>query len=116
MRNEMSPAVCERVAWDSDFFGLRIVRVTGDSLSTDILPRVKAYCEAERIDCVYLLANANDVEASSAAQAGGFQLMDIRVTFERCIDGVGLHETPAVRSFQPADGPALRAIAAVGHR
>jgi dTDP-4-amino-4,6-dideoxy-D-galactose acyltransferase len=112
----MTPAICERLAWDSDFFGLRIARVAGESLPADVVPRVKAYCAAERIDCVYFLADAADAAASAAAQAGGFRFVDVRVTLERSTKGLAKMEARDVRRFRLEDGPALRAIAAVSHR
>jgi dTDP-4-amino-4,6-dideoxy-D-galactose acyltransferase len=111
----MTSATCERLAWDSDFFGLHIARLAAESASADLVTSAKAYCDAKGIDCLYFLANAGDLETLSAVQAGGFQFVDIRITLQRSIEELGAVEVPAIRIFRPDDGPALQAIAAASH-
>lgn len=112
----MKPGVCERLAWDSEFFGLRIARVREASLDMTAVHGVKSYCSAEGIDCLYYLANAEDSTSGAVAQAGGFQFVDIRMTLERSAGDYPIRETPGVRPFQPPDLTTLQAIARTSHR
>jgi len=105
---------CNYLEWDSQFFGLRIARLTERYLTAEGAAAVRHWCEANRIDCLYFLADADDAQTVTLAQANGFQLVDIRVTLG-CKPGRG-EPAPAVRPFQPADAPELRKIARVSHR
>jgi dTDP-4-amino-4,6-dideoxy-D-galactose acyltransferase len=97
---------CERLDWDSEFFGRRIARVRS-------LAGALEWAAAERIDCLYFLADP-DPESIAAAEASGFRLVDIRVTLERPL-GEAPERPTGIRPARPEDIPALRAIAARAH-
>lgn len=108
--------LCQFLPWDSDFFQRRIARVRHESLNERSVEQVLAWCAAERIDLLYLLVNAGDLETVRLAEQRQFRLMDIRLTLK-----IKPPEQPAVRyadirPHQPSDLPALKAIARVSHR
>jgi hypothetical protein len=105
---------CEYLEWDSQFFGLRIARLTERRLTCEGVAAARRWCEANQVDCLYFLADSDDAQTVTVAQANDFQLVDIRVTLERR-PGDG-EPAPAVRPFQPADAARLRTIARVSHR
>ncbi len=107
--------LCTLLPWDSDFFGVRIARVNGDSLMPGDLASVDAWCANEAIDCAYYLSRADDPATLAAAQASGFRLMDVRVTYERPLPGRPVIPGAPVRTARPADLPTLRRIARVSH-
>jgi dTDP-4-amino-4,6-dideoxy-D-galactose acyltransferase len=113
------PDLCSLLDWDSKFFGLNIGRVNVSRLSSEMLPRIREWCALHRIQCLYLLADADDPETSQLAGLHGFQFVDIRMTLERCAH---LKAVPvpsqcpvAIREFQPADLPDLRKLAGQLH-
>lgn len=73
---------CRFLDWDSQFFGHRIARLEGDRLRPDELPAIHHWCAAERIDCLYFLADTRDPETIETAEADGFGFKDLRVTYE----------------------------------
>ena len=107
--------VCRFLEWDSRFFGINIGRVNGSRLARDQSEGLLEWCQAQKIDCLYLLAEAGDPETAQLVAEQGFELVDIRLTFER--DSLGaagsrLTSLPAgVRPFQSSDLPALREMA-----
>ena len=112
---------CELLEWDSAFFDLRIGRVRTPSLR-DRLDDVLAWTRDQRLDCLYCLVDASDVECVRAAEDGGFRLADLRVTlqleFPDRRSGPPGPSTPlpeGVAFFEPADLPALCAIARTSH-
>lgn len=112
----MSTALCRPLPWDSEFFGRRIGRVVPSQLSPGDVPRVLAWAEAERIDCLYLLADFSHRETIRLAEDHGFRLMDLRVLFDRSLgDGVPA-AAPEIRAWQPGDIPTLRKIAHSSYR
>jgi dTDP-4-amino-4,6-dideoxy-D-galactose acyltransferase len=111
-------SVCEQLEWDSSFFGQNIGRITKNQLTESTAAEARAWCERQRIDCLYFLAEASDSASVRAAEDGGFRLVDIRLTFER-----ELSATPSkrlsdgiIRMGDPSDSSALIAIAGQCHR
>ena len=106
---------CEFLEWDSQFFGLRIARLTEPRLTSGIVASARHWCRANQIDCLYFLADSDDPDTVTLAQVNAFRLVDIRLTMEHLLGG-GAGPAPAVRPFQPTDATGLRAIARVSHR
>lgn len=111
--------ICRFLEWDSQFFGLRIGRVERNRLSRDEVPSVLQWCSAERIDCLYFLADTNAPETIEAVESYAFQMKDIRVKLffsfsdreaPRKFSGPG-----RIRPFLITDLPALRAIASTAY-
>jgi len=111
-------ALCQYLEWDSDFFGRRIARVLQNRLTERSIHAIQCWCDSERIDCLYFLADSDDAETVKLAEQARFHLVDVRVTLGVNLAG-WVPEEPSqngVRSFRAGDLPALRAIARVSHR
>ena len=78
---------CERLAWDSEFFGVETARVRGDWLTGARVKAIDEWCERGKAAWLYFLGRADDAETVRCAEAGGFGLVDVRVTYERAIGG-----------------------------
>ncbi len=109
---------CEFLPWDSDFFGKRIARVTTNRLTPDVGRAVSAWAGANRIDCVYFLADLADPVTLRVAAREGFDLVDVRVTLEwqPAIPAPPVGVAPPVRPAIAADVEALKRIARESHR
>src|SRR5436190_23490864 len=110
-------ALCEYLDWDSEFFGRRIARVTANRLTTETMASVLGWCEEKSIECLYFLADASDRTSALLAGDNRFHLVDVRVAYERALDGekdLG-EKAPEVRPPVAEDIPALRAIASASH-
>jgi ribosomal protein S18 acetylase RimI-like enzyme len=82
---QSSSPLAEFLAWDSEFFGVRIARVAGDTMSGERAAALEDYCRRERIDCLYFLARLDDPITTGAAWEAGFALVDVRMTLERSV-------------------------------
>ena len=98
-----------------------MARVRGSHLAERDLAAIDAYCHGEGIACLYFLAALDDLATLHAAAAGGFDLVDVRVTL---IGEAGpLAATPrpphprgvSLRPSAAADVSALQRIAAASH-
>ena len=89
------------LAWDSEFFGFPIAQLAARRLDARALDAAVAACRARGVRCAYLLLDADDDHGSGLAQAAGFVLRDVRLTFERPLDGV-----PAAAGAADAIAPA----------
>lgn len=101
--------------WDSDFFERRIARVSGSTLDEESATNILTWCEAEQVDCVYLLAEADHARTVQLAEAHEFGFMDIRLTLERKAPWRS-KPSNSIRPFVASDIPALKAIASISHR
>ncbi len=112
----MSP-LCELLAWDTRFFGVRIARILGQELDELAMKPILDWSEAKRIDCLYFLADAASEASIAVAEQHGFGLKDVRVTYERRLS-IPLDKVPplpagsCIRSARLDDIVALECIAA----
>jgi ribosomal protein S18 acetylase RimI-like enzyme len=102
--------------WDSAFFGLRVARVEGHRLGSEDVAAVDGWARAERVDCLYFLADAADAGTLARAEAAGFERVDERITLEASPLPRAIAARTAVRSAVPADIDALEEIAATAHQ
>lgn len=108
---------CERLGWDSSFFGREIARATPRGWTEEDWARALAWCAATRIDCLYLLVPSEDLASRRLAEEQGARLVDVRMTFELSgLGGRGLRADPGVRVATAGDLDELRALAAASHR
>lgn len=112
--------LCQYLDWDSDFFGVPIARLVTSRLNEESLALALAWCEAERIACLYFLSRADDDHSVRLVEANRFHLVDIRITLERSLSEQEpiLEERADYESIRPAtedDMAALRVIAGVSH-
>jgi ribosomal protein S18 acetylase RimI-like enzyme len=99
--------------WDTDFWGVRIGRVAGDTLTPERLRAVDDWATEEGVACMYFLAAAEDARSAQVAEDGGFRLMDLRVELRQELQRSAA--TRAVREARPEDHERLRAIARASH-
>ena len=110
-----NPLPCQFLDWDTAFFGFRIAKVNGSRLTRDGLARIEDWCAAERIRCLYLLADSDDPETMELAAGHGFRFIDIRTHFERPVEIQSHLAPPGIRPARPEDLPALAEIASRSH-
>lgn len=119
--NAPKPAPCELLPWDTQFFGFRIARVCGDSLTEESALQIDDWCRENRVRGLYFLSRANDPATIQAAEQHGFGLTDIRVTFEHLMAALqtparpALPGAPRLRPVLTDDLPGLQAMARTGH-
>lgn len=116
--NEKGDEICTYLDWDSQFFQHRIARLNRQRLDQDSLSQVMTWCGANRIECLYFLADSDDAETTRLAEHSEFQQTDVRITFERTLTEPDIPRTLAegVRPAAPRDLAALRGIAVHAHR
>lgn len=111
---------CERLAWDSSFFDIEIARIKTSNLSPAILDAAHRWCAANAVECLYFLAEAQDVTSIRCAEAFGFELVDIRLTLARQISPdeeiAAGPQGATIRLALPTDRDRLRAIARRSYR
>lgn len=106
----------KHLEWDSAFFERRIARVLPEQLTETQLHEIDDSSQREAIDCLYFLADPNDQATTFLAEANGFHLVDLRLTFERKVleDFTATTLTDidrfVIRPHQPADLETLVAI------
>ena len=115
---EGSGEVCTHLAWDSEFFGLRIARLNCSRLDEATVAAALGWCAAQRVDCLYFLADSEHAKTLSLAEHHGFQLTDIRMTFEQnpVSPASRTDDSGSIRMAREDDLPALREIAGRTHR
>ncbi|HLY27924.1 MAG TPA: GNAT family N-acetyltransferase, partial [Aggregatilineales bacterium] len=114
------PALCERLAWDTAFFGFPIARIKSENLTADQIPMIDDWCKQEAIRCLYFLSNSDTIESTQVAEEHGFHLVDIRLTLS-CDVALSAQNYPIavqgssslnMRAAHAEDIPVLKDIAA----
>lgn len=110
--------VCTYLEWDSNFFSVRIARSNRSRLDHATVAATLDWCGAQRIDCLYFLADSDHAETPRIAEKNLFQFTDVRVTLEQSLSTNQSHAEDAdgIRLAREEDLPALRRIASVTHR
>jgi dTDP-4-amino-4,6-dideoxy-D-galactose acyltransferase len=75
------------LAWDTEFFGLKIGRVLPSRLDVNSLKEINHLAEQGGFRCLYFQGEPDDAETVSLAEKGGFHLVDVRVVMEHPFDG-----------------------------
>lgn len=110
---------CEFLEWDSNFFNRRIARVTSNRLDGHKTKNIIEWCHNHNIDCLYFLADADDDLTVRIAEAHRFHFVDIRVSFEKQLDGAPPQAEADAELIRPAtldDIPTLQGIARACYR
>jgi TDP-D-fucosamine acetyltransferase len=112
------PILCERRTWDSDFFGVPIAQVTPTRASVTELAAALHWAAAEKIECLYFLADADQPESIRAAETNGFSLVDTRTTLEKPVipDVPFGADDDRIRRARTEDIPRLMTMARMSHR
>ncbi|MFC1878743.1 GNAT family N-acetyltransferase [Chloroflexota bacterium] len=114
----MSEPLCQFLDWDSQFFGYRIARARVNHLTPESAQAIQDWCMEQAIDCLYFLARSDKPATIRLAEDNEFQLVEIRLDFERKIEGWDPATRPRanpeiqVRPAQAQDIPTLQDIAA----
>ena len=119
MTNTVEECCCY-LEWDSEFFGVRIARALRSRLKQADIEAMRDWGRRHRIDCIYVLADADDAETVRIAEASGFQLVDVRLTFEKRIMPPACSSMTdtapcLIRQSRESDLPILREIARHSH-
>ena len=81
-------AELQLLSWDSDWLGFPVARLTvGAEGAANAVATAVAQCRAGGIRLLYLLVNPGDTLASTAAQATGAWLVDVRLTYRLTLAG-----------------------------
>lgn len=110
---------CRILDWDSEFFRRRIASFTEAPADRESFERALEWCRAERVACVYLRSDVEDLATRRLAEDHGFRLVDLRVTYALELDATTAPAPAAVpsslRLARKEDVPELRALAAASH-
>lgn len=115
-------AACELLAWDSEFWGFRVARVTGDTLTDERAEQVEGWCRANDVACAYFLARSDDARTTTVAENRDYRFVDVRVNLRHHLSGLSLglgskdEESLSIRHSRPDDVPRLERIAKTTHR
>jgi len=74
-------ALCERLDWDSTFFGVSIARAVPTRVDTTTCREILDWCHTEKIDCLYFLAD-DAPGVRQVLEDAAFLRVDERVTIE----------------------------------
>ncbi|HMK24096.1 MAG TPA: GNAT family N-acetyltransferase [Terriglobales bacterium] len=108
--------LCSYLEWDSGFFDRRIGRLNAPRLDDAIVAEALQWCGENRIDCLYFLADPDHAETCRLAESNRFQLVDVRLTYERDVEQTAAREGGNIVRFAREDDlQTLRAIARVSH-
>jgi len=106
--------LCKHLEWDSGLFGISIARALPTRVDGETCAAILDWCRAERIDCLYFLAE-EDHDAMSVLENAAFARVDDRVTLELTPVQPVAALPAGTRAARESDIPALRAIAALAH-
>lgn len=114
----MADAPCKFLEWDTEFFGVRIGRVEGDSLTRTHTGAVLDWVRDNAVDCLYFLCDSDDAESVLAAEQMRCHLADVRMELTLDLDPSKRDTAPAddLRPAVPEDVPEIMRIASVSHR
>ena len=106
---------CERLDWDSTFFGLAIARAKASTFAADDWPAVREWCVQQRIACLYVLAKSGDSTTTRTLEEAGAHLVDVRVTLTGMLSRGAIEPQASVRPAGETDISTLRDIAGRAH-
>jgi dTDP-4-amino-4,6-dideoxy-D-galactose acyltransferase len=110
-------SICQRLNWDSEFFGLPVARLSVNHLDLETAKDIRSWTTQNEGGCLYFLCPADDSISLALAQRLGFRFVDIRITLERPLSRTTLPvgEAEGIRPAQPSDIDRLKAIARASH-
>jgi len=118
MKADPGDPLCSYLEWDSSFFQRRIARLNRPRLDEATLAGSQEWCNQNRIDCLYFLADSDHSETPRLAAENDFLLTDVRVSFATNILGEQekVSTNKAIRLAREEDLSLLRSIAKSAHR
>ncbi len=102
------------LAWDTEFFGIRIGRALGDRLDSDGAAVLDRWARQESIECLYFLGRSDCPQTIIAAEVGGYHLTDVRVELSRRLPEPSGNRLPLgvfIREAEAADRTPLSDMA-----
>jgi dTDP-4-amino-4,6-dideoxy-D-galactose acyltransferase len=117
MQMDLTSEPCQFLEWDTQFFGHRIGRVQAHRLEAGLPDAIETWRRNHTIECLYFLADSDDPQTIILAQEYGFQLVEVRMIFERRLKDWDPQTRPReaaevlIRPAQPQDIPSLQEIA-----
>lgn len=112
--SDVISAPCDFLDWDSNFFGFRIGRIRENLLTKELVELADEWGRQNEIRCLYFLAHVDDALTTQLAQAHGFQLVDVRITFECRITAPPMPMPGFLRPARSDDIPVLESKARAG--
>jgi len=109
--------LCQRLDWDSEFFGLPIARLAADHLDPGMAEDLRLWGEENPTGCIYFLCKADDSHSAAIAHKLGFRFTDVRLTLERYLSA-GIPQIQIGNSIRPSaqsDIEDLKSIACRSH-
>jgi len=85
MKSQIDP--CNFLSWDSDFFGIRIGKITERKLSPSVINAIQEWSSANKIDCLYFIADSDDIQSIRLAEENFFRNVEIRISYELSLKG-----------------------------
>lgn len=92
--------LCQKLEWDSNFFGVNVGYISCLRLTPNIEKYIKNFVRKEKIDLLEYLCNCHDKESVSIAEINNYSFVDIRITFERILDNKIIVEESNEFSFR----------------
>ena len=108
---------CANLEWDTAFWGFPIARVQASTITEDQMRDIDAWCNRNKIRCLYFLARMDDSDTIYLAERYAFHLTDIRNDFRYVVEqtaprpGTTKNNGVCVRHFRSEDAKALRTTA-----
>lgn len=106
---------CRILEWDSKFFGKRIASLTGATLTEARVVAAVDWCRTQRVECLYVLTDADDMLGLRLLEDAGARLVDVRMLFERKLTAIPTDARKSVRASSESDIADLRALASSSH-
>ena len=104
----VSDLPCALLEWDTEFWGVRVGRVTEDAPGFEA---VDAWAHENEAACLYFLC-PDEPGAAIRAEEAGYRLTDVRVELSRPVG----EEASSLRAARPEDEEPLRRMARANHR
>jgi ribosomal protein S18 acetylase RimI-like enzyme len=108
------PDICNRVVWDSAWFGIAIGRVHAASQRLDAAAAV-SWAERNDVSCLYALVPSADRDRRAALEQAGFNHVDERLTMRRAIGDLTTDPDDRIRRATATDYEALAQLARMSH-
>lgn len=83
--------LCAFLEWDTKFFNRRIARVIPNVMTHLQAQKIHEWCIKNDIECIYFLANSNDMATVRVAEDNHYRQVDVRVTYEVLLNNVNLN-------------------------
>jgi len=117
MSNNPDSEIAHLLEWDSNFFGKRVARVNGNTLTPARIKEIDHWSHQNQIDCLYFLASPDDDTTVVCAEQNGYHLVDLRVSLSANLRSISFSEeqSSSIRFAGEKDIPALQAIAGLNH-